>query len=119
MNLPAFHIPPGRGCVLSGTLRADTTTWFPPHRLTHTFPPRLSLHLVKSPEVKLTDLGGSQPRAEPLRAGTGYASPGKTNVSIGVTSLGHRPVSQETLSSPQGCAYRSSLGRRLRSPLTP
>ncbi|XP_057568277.1 WD repeat-containing protein 62 isoform X2 [Hippopotamus amphibius kiboko] len=52
-------------------------------RFTHTFPSRLPLHLVKSPEVKLTDLGGSQPRAEPLRAGTGYTSPGRTNVISG------------------------------------
>ncbi|KAB0390803.1 hypothetical protein E2I00_016712, partial [Balaenoptera physalus] len=52
-------------------------------RFTHTFPSRLPLHLVKSPEVKLTDLGGSPPRAEPLRAGTGYTCPGRTNVISG------------------------------------
>ncbi|XP_064345346.1 WD repeat-containing protein 62 isoform X2 [Camelus dromedarius] len=52
-------------------------------RFTHTFPSRLPLHLVKSPEVKLMDLAGSQPRAEPLRAGTGYTSPGRTNVLSG------------------------------------
>ncbi|XP_074227172.1 WD repeat-containing protein 62 isoform X3 [Camelus bactrianus] len=52
-------------------------------RFTHTFPSRLPLHLVKSPEVKLMDLAGSQPRAESLRAGTGYTSPGRTNVLSG------------------------------------
>eukprot|EP00070_Physeter_catodon_P034380 XP_028341274.1 WD repeat-containing protein 62-like isoform X1 [Physeter catodon] len=52
-------------------------------RFTHTFPSRLPLHLVKSPEVKLMDLGGSPPRAEPLRAGTGYTCPGRTNVISG------------------------------------
>lgn len=49
-------------------------------RFTHAFPPRLPLQLVKSPEVKSTGRGGSQPRAEPLRAGTGYTSPDRTNV---------------------------------------
>ncbi|XP_008573877.1 PREDICTED: WD repeat-containing protein 62 isoform X1 [Galeopterus variegatus] len=50
-------------------------------RFTHASPPRLSPHLVKSPEVKpTTDRGRSQPRAEPLRAGTGYSSPDRTNV---------------------------------------
>ncbi|XP_023577390.1 WD repeat-containing protein 62 isoform X2 [Octodon degus] len=49
-------------------------------RFTHAFPPRLPLYLVKSPEVKSTSRGGSQPRAEPLRAGTGYTSPDGTNV---------------------------------------
>ncbi|XP_066875108.1 WD repeat-containing protein 62 isoform X2 [Kogia breviceps] len=49
-------------------------------RFTRTFPSRLPLHLVKSPEVKLMDVGGSPPRAEPLRAGTGYTCPGRTNV---------------------------------------
>ncbi|XP_033269872.1 WD repeat-containing protein 62 isoform X4 [Orcinus orca] len=52
-------------------------------RFTHTFPSRLPLHLVKSPEVKLMDLRGSPPRAEPLRAGTGYTCPGRTNVISG------------------------------------
>uniref|UniRef100_A0A8C3VWC9 WD repeat-containing protein 62 n=1 Tax=Catagonus wagneri TaxID=51154 RepID=A0A8C3VWC9_9CETA len=54
-----------------------------PSRFTHTFPSQLPLHLMKSPEAKLTDLGGSQPRAEPLSAGTGYTSPGRTNVLSG------------------------------------
>ncbi|XP_063470208.1 WD repeat-containing protein 62 isoform X10 [Symphalangus syndactylus] len=44
-------------------------------RFTHTFPPRATQRLVKSPEVKLMDRGGSQPRA-----GTGYASPDGTHV---------------------------------------
>ncbi|XP_006171747.1 WD repeat-containing protein 62 [Tupaia chinensis] len=48
-------------------------------RLAHTVPPRLPLLLVKSAEVKATDPGGSQTRAEPPRAGTGYASPDRTN----------------------------------------
>ncbi|XP_059940782.1 WD repeat-containing protein 62 isoform X5 [Mesoplodon densirostris] len=48
-------------------------------RFTHTFPSQLPLHLVKSPEVKLMDLRGSPPRAEPLSAGTGYICPGRTN----------------------------------------
>uniref|UniRef100_A0A8C0MRV4 WD repeat domain 62 n=1 Tax=Canis lupus familiaris TaxID=9615 RepID=A0A8C0MRV4_CANLF len=52
-------------------------------RFTHTFPPRLPLHLVKSPEVKFTNLGCSQPRAEPLRVGAGYTSPGRTSVLTG------------------------------------
>ncbi|XP_045747290.1 WD repeat-containing protein 62 isoform X1 [Mirounga angustirostris] len=52
-------------------------------RFTHSFPPRLPLHLVKSPEVKFPELGGSQFRAEPLRAGPGYTSPGRTNVLAG------------------------------------
>ncbi|XP_004388234.1 WD repeat-containing protein 62 [Trichechus manatus latirostris] len=48
-------------------------------RFTHTFPPQLPLHLVKSTEVNPTDQGESQPRAELLRAGPGYASPHQTN----------------------------------------
>ncbi|XP_011380134.1 WD repeat-containing protein 62 isoform X1 [Pteropus vampyrus] len=63
-------------------------------RLTHTFPPRLPLHLVKSPEVRLTDLGGSQPRVDPLRAGTGCTSPGRTNVLSGGKA-------QESLDTPE------------------
>uniref|UniRef100_G3TBU9 WD repeat-containing protein 62 n=1 Tax=Loxodonta africana TaxID=9785 RepID=G3TBU9_LOXAF len=51
-------------------------------RFTHTFPPQLPLHLMKSSEVNPMDQGGSQPRAE-LRAGTGYASPDQTNVLSG------------------------------------
>ncbi|XP_069855335.1 WD repeat-containing protein 62-like isoform X2 [Dipodomys merriami] len=51
-------------------------------RFTHTFSPLLPLHLVKSPEVKLRHRG-SQPRAEPPRAGTGYTSPDGTNVLLG------------------------------------
>ncbi|XP_016076373.1 PREDICTED: WD repeat-containing protein 62 [Miniopterus natalensis] len=51
-------------------------------RPNHTFLSR-PLHLVKPPEVKLIGLGGNQPRAEPLRAGTGYAFPGRTNVLSG------------------------------------
>ncbi|XP_037675577.1 WD repeat-containing protein 62 [Choloepus didactylus] len=49
-------------------------------RFTHTFPTQLPPHLVKSPEAKPVEPVGSQLRAEPLRAGTGYASPGRTNV---------------------------------------
>lgn len=40
---------------------------------------------MKSPEVKPAGQGGSQPKAGPLRAGTGYMSSDGTNVSIGVT----------------------------------
>uniref|UniRef100_G1RLV3 WD repeat-containing protein 62 n=1 Tax=Nomascus leucogenys TaxID=61853 RepID=G1RLV3_NOMLE len=53
-------------------------------RFTHTFSPRATQRLVKSPEVRLMDRGGSQPRA-----GTGYASPDGTHVSIGATSVRH------------------------------
>nr|KAF6412254.1 WD repeat domain 62 [Rousettus aegyptiacus] len=63
-------------------------------RLTHTFPSRLPLHLVKSPEVRLTDLEGSQPRADPLRAGIGCTSPGRTNVLSGGKA-------QESLDTPE------------------
>ncbi|XP_034494142.1 WD repeat-containing protein 62 isoform X4 [Ailuropoda melanoleuca] len=52
-------------------------------RFTHSFPPRLPLHLVKSPEVKFTELGGSQSRAEPLSASAGYTSPGRPSVLAG------------------------------------
>ncbi|XP_042638754.1 WD repeat-containing protein 62 [Orycteropus afer afer] len=46
-------------------------------RFTHTFPPQLPPHLMKPSE----DQGeGNQPRAEGLRAGTGYTSPDQTNV---------------------------------------
>nr|XP_045010661.1 WD repeat-containing protein 62 isoform X1 [Jaculus jaculus] len=50
---------------------------------TSRFPPRLPLHLVKSSEVKPIGRGDSQPRAESLRAGTGYTSPDGTNVFSG------------------------------------
>uniref|UniRef100_A0A452V564 WD repeat-containing protein 62 n=1 Tax=Ursus maritimus TaxID=29073 RepID=A0A452V564_URSMA len=50
---------------------------------TSSFPPRLPLHLVKPPEVKFTELGGNQSRAEPLRAGAGYTSPGRPSVLAG------------------------------------
>lgn len=99
----------------SGASQAGTTAWFPPHRLSHTFPSPLPLHLVKSPEVKLIDLQGNQARAEP---GTGYTFSGRTNVSTWATSSGHRAGSREALSSPHGYACRSSLGGKLRSPLT-
>ncbi|XP_058386929.1 WD repeat-containing protein 62 [Diceros bicornis minor] len=52
-------------------------------RFTHPCRPQLPLHLGKSPEVKPTDLRGSQPRAETLRVGSGYASPGGTSVLSG------------------------------------
>ncbi|XP_064237516.1 WD repeat-containing protein 62 isoform X4 [Aotus nancymaae] len=44
-------------------------------RFTHTFPSRATQHLVKSPEVKPADRGGSQ-----SRAGTGYTSEDRTHV---------------------------------------
>ncbi|KAM4801074.1 WD repeat-containing protein 62 isoform 1-T1 [Urocitellus parryii] len=62
-------------------------------RCTHAFPSRLPLHLLKSPEVKSTGQGGSQPKTELLRAGTGYASPDKINVLSG----GKAEESLETL----------------------
>ncbi|XP_051018736.1 WD repeat-containing protein 62 [Acomys russatus] len=46
-------------------------------------PPRLPLHLMKSPEVKPTGQGGSRPRAGPRRAGTGYMSSDGTKVLSG------------------------------------
>ncbi|KAL6035093.1 hypothetical protein STEG23_027287, partial [Scotinomys teguina] len=67
---------------------------------TSRFPPRLPLYLMKSPEVKPTGQGGSQPRAGSLRAGTGYMSSDGTNVSMGVTLSGHRAASQQALSLP-------------------
>ncbi|XP_060995084.1 WD repeat-containing protein 62 isoform X5 [Dama dama] len=53
--------------------RLQKTSRFP-----HTFPSRLPRHLVKSSEVRLTDLGG-----EPPRAGAGSTSPVRTNVISG------------------------------------
>ncbi|XP_026642106.1 WD repeat-containing protein 62 [Microtus ochrogaster] len=50
---------------------------------TSRLPPRLPLHLMKSPEVKPTGQGGSQPRAGSLRAGTGYMSTDGTSVLSG------------------------------------
>ncbi|KAL4667289.1 hypothetical protein H8959_005978 [Pygathrix nigripes] len=44
-------------------------------RFTHTFPPRATQRLVKSPEVKPMDRGGSQPRED-----TGYASLDGTHI---------------------------------------
>ncbi|XP_059985650.1 WD repeat-containing protein 62 isoform X7 [Lagenorhynchus albirostris] len=72
-------------------------------RFTHTFPSRLPLHLVKSPEVKLMDLRGSPPRAEPLRAGTGYTCPGRTNPPA---SQAWRPASCPPLCCPQRRSLR-------------
>ncbi|XP_047383376.1 WD repeat-containing protein 62 isoform X4 [Sciurus carolinensis] len=62
-------------------------------RFTPAFPSQLPLHLLKSPEVKPTGQGGSQPKTELLRAGTGYASPDRTNVLSG----GKTEESLETL----------------------
>lgn len=47
--------------------------------------------------------GGNQPKAGPLRAGTGYVSSDGTNVSIGITLSGHRAASQEPLSLQELC----------------
>ncbi|XP_066098569.1 WD repeat-containing protein 62 [Saccopteryx bilineata] len=52
-------------------------------RFNHAFPSRLPLHLTKSPEVKLLDFRGNQPKVEPLREATGYAFPGRTSVFSG------------------------------------
>ncbi|XP_011248845.1 WD repeat-containing protein 62 isoform X8 [Mus musculus] len=46
-------------------------------------PPRLPLHLMKSPEAQPVGQGGNQPKAGPLRAGTGYMSSDGTNVLSG------------------------------------
>lgn len=75
---------------------------FPPGFLPR-FPPRLPLHLMKSPEVQPVGQGGNQPKAGPLRAGTGYMSSDGTNVSIGVTLSGHRAASQEAFSYQELC----------------
>ncbi|OWK16262.1 hypothetical protein Celaphus_00004481, partial [Cervus elaphus hippelaphus] len=53
--------------------RLQKTSRFP-----HTFPSRLPRHLVKSSEVRLTDLGGKPPRV-----GAGSTSPVRTNVISG------------------------------------
>ncbi|XP_054318280.1 WD repeat-containing protein 62 isoform X9 [Pongo pygmaeus] len=63
-------------------------------RFTHTFPPRATQRLVKSPEVKLMDRGGSQPRA-----GTGYASPDRTHV----LAAGKAEETLETWHPPPPC----------------
>ncbi|KAJ8791453.1 hypothetical protein J1605_004258 [Eschrichtius robustus] len=94
-------------------------------RFTHTFPSRLPLHLVKSPEVKLTDLGGSPPRAEPLRAGTGYTCPGRTNVISG--GKAEEPLETLEAWSPltpcltglAPCILPSSVPPTDKKPLTP
>nr|AAC27979.1 R34001_1 [Homo sapiens] len=67
-------------------------------RFTHTFPPRATQCLVKSPEVKLMDRGGSQPRA-----GTGYASPDRTH------SVPSASVTAPCLTSLASCVPASSV----------
>ncbi|XP_025770302.1 WD repeat-containing protein 62 [Puma concolor] len=94
-------------------------------RFTHTFPAQLPRHLVKSPEVKLTDPGGSQPRAEPPRAGAGHTSPGRTNVPPGKKP--EEPVEileawcplTPCLTGPAPCAPSSSVLPTDRKPSTP
>ncbi|XP_019674233.2 WD repeat-containing protein 62 isoform X2 [Felis catus] len=94
-------------------------------RFTHTFPPRLPRHLVKSPEVNLTDAGGSQPRAEPPRAGAGHTSPGRTNVPPGkkpeepVETLEAWCPLTPCLTGPAPCAPSSSVLPTDRKPSTP
>ncbi|KAM7339941.1 hypothetical protein ACRRTK_000556 [Alexandromys fortis] len=58
---------------------------------TSRLPPRLPPHLMKSPEVKPTGQGGSQPRAGSLRADAGYMSADGTNTSASgpLTPPGH------------------------------
>nr|XP_021496688.1 WD repeat-containing protein 62 isoform X1 [Meriones unguiculatus] len=72
------------------------------------FPPRLPLHLMKSPEVKPTGQGGSQPRARLLRAGTGYMSSDGTNVLPGQKA----EETPEALCLPSECPHpqRNSPG---------
>ncbi|XP_006867468.1 PREDICTED: WD repeat-containing protein 62 [Chrysochloris asiatica] len=53
-------------------------------RFTQTLPHRQHLHLTKPSEVKaVVDQGESQPRAESLRAGTGYTSPAQSHLISG------------------------------------
>ncbi|XP_055992552.1 WD repeat-containing protein 62 isoform X2 [Sorex fumeus] len=64
----------------------------------HIFPSRLPLHLLKSPDVQVPGHGGSQPRAEPLKA-----SPGDTSVPSGAKA-------EELLESPETwCPLTPSL----------
>ncbi|XP_038196347.1 WD repeat-containing protein 62 isoform X2 [Arvicola amphibius] len=68
---------------------------------TSRLPPRLPLHLMKSPEVKPTGQGGSQPRAGSLRAGTGYMSADGTSVLSG--SKAEEPPEASCLPSLASC----------------
>ncbi|CAO2625976.1 WD repeat-containing protein 62 [Lemmus lemmus] len=82
---------------------------------TSRLPPRLPLHLMKSPEVKPTGQGGSQPRAGSLRAGTGYMSADGTNVLSG-------PKAEETAEAsclPSLVSPSSSVPPTDRKPPTP
>nr|XP_048294575.1 WD repeat-containing protein 62 [Myodes glareolus] len=84
---------------------------------TSRLPPRLPLHLMKSPEVKPTGQGGSQPRAGSLRTGTGYMSTDGTNVLSG-------PKAEETpeascLPSLASCVPSPSVPPTDRKPPTP
>ncbi|XP_028643426.1 WD repeat-containing protein 62 isoform X1 [Grammomys surdaster] len=93
---------------------------------TSRFPPRLPLHLIKSPEVQPMGQGGNQHKAGPLRAGTGYMSSDGTNVLSGqkaeetpeALSLPDRkplvPTSalttgrEQSVSTPSTCSYLES-----------
>ncbi|XP_060041769.1 WD repeat-containing protein 62 isoform X2 [Erinaceus europaeus] len=92
---------------------------------THAFPPRLPLHLMTSPEVKLVEHGGSQPRTDPLRAGTGCASPGRTNVPSGGKAEDHLETLESwhpltpSLTGMVSCAPSSSALPTDRKPPTP
>uniref|UniRef100_G1TFY4 WD repeat domain 62 n=1 Tax=Oryctolagus cuniculus TaxID=9986 RepID=G1TFY4_RABIT len=93
-----------------------------PSRLTQAFPARLPRHLAKSPEVKPTDSRGSQPRAEPLRAGAGHASPEGSTVRCGEkaaeTSEAWCPRTS-CLTCPAPCVPSSPVPPTDRKPPTP
>lgn len=89
-------------------------------------PPRLPLHLMKSPEAQPVGQGGNQPKAGPLRAGTGYMSSDGTNVLSGqkaeetqeaLSLLDRKPPTptsvlttgrEQSISAPSSCSYLES-----------
>ncbi|CAO2625977.1 WD repeat-containing protein 62 [Lemmus lemmus] len=97
-------------------------------------PPRLPLHLMKSPEVKPTGQGGSQPRAGSLRAGTGYMSADGTNVLSGpkaeetaeASCLPNRKpptptsvpstVQDQNVCAPSACSYLETTSSHAKTP---
>ncbi|XP_063108702.1 WD repeat-containing protein 62 isoform X3 [Cavia porcellus] len=82
-------------------------------RFTHSFPPRLPLHLMKSPEVKSTGRGGSQPRTEPLRA----PSRGKAEEPLATLGAWCPLMSRPTGLAP--CVPSSSMLSTNKKSLTP
>ncbi|XP_045388205.1 WD repeat-containing protein 62 [Lemur catta] len=92
-------------------------------RFPHTFPARLPQQLVKSPEVKPTAQRGSQPRAEPLRAGTGTTSLGAQGQEPGGLET-WRPEPSASFTAPcltelPPCVPSSSVLPTDRKPPTP